>query len=128
MRVVLGVRRGFQEVAGFLGVEGVAEGIFLVGGRRGDRGGIGGAETGKGVMGAGADVVVMTKGCGVKVRKIAPGSFCGFKGVLCSGVSMVSSEVEGNGFSGFSGDSMGKRQRLDSRPRRKLFFCYTWPR
>ena len=43
-RGVLGVRRGFQEVAGFLGVKGVAEGIFLVGGRKGDRGGIGGAE------------------------------------------------------------------------------------
>ena len=64
VRGVLGVRRGFQEVAGFLGVTGFAEGIFFVGGRRGDRGGTGGAEV---------DVEVMTKGCGVKVRKIAPG-------------------------------------------------------
>ena len=61
---VLWVRRGFQEVAGFLGVKGVAEGIFLVGGRMGDRGGIGGA---------GKDAAVMTKGCGVKVHRIAPG-------------------------------------------------------
>ena len=64
VRGVLGVRRGFQEVAGFLGVKGVAEGIFLVGGRRGDRGGIGGA---------GMDAEVMAEGFGVKVRKIAPG-------------------------------------------------------
>ena len=64
LRDVLGVRRGFQEVAGFLGVEGVAEGIFLVGGRKGDHGGIGSA---------GMDVGVMTKGCGIKVREIAPG-------------------------------------------------------
>ena len=63
-RGVLGVRRGFQEVAGFLGVKGVTEGIFLVGGRKGDRGGIGGAET---------VAVVMTEGFSVKVRKIAPG-------------------------------------------------------
>ena len=53
LRGVLGVRRGFQEVAGFLRGTGVVEGIFLVGGRRGDRGGIGGAEM---------DVEVMTKG------------------------------------------------------------------
>ena len=110
--------RGFQEVAGFLGVKGVAEEIFLVGGRRGDLGGTGGAAI---------DAVVMTEGCGVKVRKIAPGGFCGFKGVLCSGVSMVSFREKGKGFRGFSGGSMGKRQRLDSRPRRKLFFCYVWP-
>ena len=97
MRGVLGVRRGFQEVAGSLGVKGVAEGIFLVGGRRGDLGGTGGAEM---------YVEVMTKGCGVKVRKIAPGSFCGFKGVLCSGVSMVSFRMKGSGFRGFSGGSM----------------------
>ena len=64
MRGVLGVRRGFQEVAGFLGVTGFSEGIFLVGRRRGDRGGTGGTEM---------DVEVMAKGCGVKVRKIAPG-------------------------------------------------------
>ena len=65
LRGVLGVRRGFQEVAGFLGVGGVVKGeIFLVGGRKGDRGGTGGAEL---------DVEVMTRGCGVKVRKIAPG-------------------------------------------------------
>ena len=70
------------------------------------------------------DVVIMTKGSGIKVRKIAPGGSCGFKGVLCSGVSMVSSGMEG---SGFRGGSMSKRQRLDSRPRRKLFFCYIWP-
>ena len=57
LRGVLGVRRGFQEVAGFLGVKGVKEGIFLVGGRRGDLGRTGGA-----VM----DVEVMTKGCGIK--------------------------------------------------------------
>ena len=50
---VIGVRRGFQEVAGFLGVNGVAEGIFIVGGHRGDHGGIGGAEM---------VAVVMTKG------------------------------------------------------------------
>ena len=43
VRGVLGIRRGFQEVAGFLGVAGVVEEIFLVGGRRGDLGGIGGA-------------------------------------------------------------------------------------
>ena len=118
MRGVLGVLRGFQEVAGFLGVKGVVEEIFLVGDRRGDLGGTGGAEM---------DVEVMVKGCGVKVRKIAPGSFYGFKGVLCSGVSMVSFRMKGNGFRGFSGGSMSKRQRLDSRPRRKLFFCYVWP-
>ena len=64
VRGVLGVQRGFQEVAGFLGVKGITEGTFLVGGRRGDLGGTGGAEM---------DVEVMTKGCGVKVRKIAPG-------------------------------------------------------
>ena len=64
MRGVLGVRRGFQEVAGFLGVKGFVEGIFLVGGHRGDLGGTGGAEM---------DVEVMIKGCGVKVRKIALG-------------------------------------------------------
>ena len=99
-RGVLGVRRGFQEIAGFLGVEGVvAEGIFFVGGHRGDLGGTGGAET---------DVGVMTEGCGVKVRKIAPGVFCGFKGVLCSGVSMVSSGMEGRGFNGSEG-SVGVR-------------------
>ena len=68
---VLGVLRGFQEIAGFLGVEGVAEGIFLVGGRRGDRGGTGGAEM---------DVGVMTRECGVKVRKIAPGVFVDSRG------------------------------------------------
>ena len=61
MRGILWVRRGFQEVAGVLGVKGVVEGdrggtggtvvrIFLVGGRRGDRGGTGGAETNVGVM------------------------------------------------------------------------------
>ena len=115
---VLGVRRGFQEVVSFLGVEGVVEGIFFVRGHKGDRGGIGGTVV---------DEVVMTERCGVKVRKIAPGVSCGFKGVLCSGVLMVSSGMEGRGFSGFSGGSMGKRQRLDSRPRRKLFFCYVWP-
>ena len=71
VRGVLGVRRGFQEVAGFLGVKGVMEGIFLVGGRRGDLGGTGGAEMG---------VEVMTKGCGVKVRKIAPGVSVGSRG------------------------------------------------
>ena len=64
MRDVLGVRRGFQEVAGFLGVKGVAEGIFLVGGRKGDRGGTGGAVV---------DAEVMTEGFGVKVHEIAPG-------------------------------------------------------
>ena len=62
------------------------------------------------------DAVVMTEEFGVKVRKIAPGGFCGFKGVLCSGVSMVSFREKGGGFRGFSGGSMGKRQRLDSRP------------
>ena len=103
VRGVCGVLRGFQEVADFLGVEGIKEEIFLVGGRRGDLGGTGGAETGEGVMGAEADAVVMTKGCGVKVRKIAPGSFCGFKGVLCSGVSMVSFRMKGSGFRGFRG-------------------------
>ena len=70
-RGVLGVRRGFQEVAGFLGVKGVVKGIFLVGGRRGDLGGIGGA---------GMDVEVMTRGCGVKVRKIALGVSVGSRG------------------------------------------------
>ena len=68
---VLGVRRGFQEVAGFLGVKGVAEGIFLVGGRRGDLGGTGGAVT---------DAVVMTEGFSIKVRKIAPGGFLWVQG------------------------------------------------
>ena len=68
---VLGVWRGFQEVVGLLGVKGVAEGIFFVGGRRGDRGGTGGAEM---------DVEVMTKGCGVKVCKIAPGGFLWVQG------------------------------------------------
>ena len=102
-RGVLGVQRGFQEVAGFLGVKGVVEGIFLVGGRKGDRGGIGGAEMGEGVMGAGVDAVVMTEGSGVKVRKIAPRGSCGFKGVLCSGVSMVSFGMKGSGFRGFRG-------------------------
>ena len=68
-RGVLGVRRGFQEVAGFLRVTGIAEGIFFVGGRRGDCGGTGGA---------GVDVVVITVGCGVKVRKIALKGSCGF--------------------------------------------------
>ena len=53
VRGVLGVQGGFQEVAGFLGVKGVTEGIFLVGGRKGDRGGI---------RGAGMDAEVMTKG------------------------------------------------------------------
>ena len=64
LRGVLGVLRGFQEVAGFLGVKGVAEGncggaegtvvgIFLVGGRSGDLGGTGGARI---------DVAVMTEG------------------------------------------------------------------
>ena len=106
-RGVLGVRRGFQEVAGFLGVKGVVEGIFFVGGRKGDRGGIGGAEMGEGVMGAGVDAVVMTEGSGVKVRKIAPRGSCEFKGVLCSGVSMVSSGMEGSGFSGFRGVQWG---------------------
>ena len=80
-RGVLGVRRGFHEVVGFLGVKGVVGdavvGVFLVGGRRGDRGGIGGAEV---VMGAGVDAVVMTEGSGVKVRKIAPRGSCGFRG------------------------------------------------
>ena len=95
MRGVLGVQKGFQEVAGFLGVKGVVEGIFLVGGRRGDLGGTGGAVT---------DVVVMTEGFGVKVRKIVPGVSVGFKGgVLCSGVLMISSGMEGNGFRGFRG-------------------------
>ena len=98
MRGVLGVRKGFQEVAGFLGVKGVAEGIFFVGGRRGDLGGTGGAVTG---------AVVMTEGFGVKVRKITPGGSCGFKGVLCSGVSMVSFGMKGGGFCGFRGDSVG---------------------
>ena len=70
-RGVLGVRRGFQEVAGFLGVKGVVEVIFLVGGRRGDRGGTGGGAI---------DAVVMTKGCGVKVREIAPGVPVGSRG------------------------------------------------
>ena len=107
MRGVLGVRRGFQEVAGFLGVRGVIEGeeeeIFLVGGRKGDRGGTEGAEMDEGVMGAGVDAVVMTEGSGVKVRKIALKGSCGFKGVLCSGVSMVSFEMKGSGFCGFRG-------------------------
>ena len=110
MRGVLGVRRGFQEVAGFLGVNGVAEGIFIVGGHRGDHGGIGGAEM---------VAVVMTKGCGVKVCKIAPKGSCGFRGVLCSGVSMVSFGMKGSEFRGFRGGSMSKRQRLDSQPKRK---------
>ena len=101
VRGVLGVRRGFQEVAGFLGVKGVAEGIFLVGGRRGDRGGIGGGVVAEGVMGAGVDAVVMTEGSGIKVCKIAPRGSCGFKGFLCSGVSMVSFRMKGRGFSGF---------------------------
>ena len=92
VRGVLGVWRGFQEVAGFLGVKGVAEGIFLVGGRRGDLGGTGGA---------GMDVGVMTERCGVEVRKIAPEGSCGFKGILCSRVSMVSFEMKGSGFRGF---------------------------
>ena len=66
-RGVLGVRRGFQEVAGLLGVRGVVEeGVFLVGGRRGDLGGTGGTAT---------DAVVMIEGFGVKVRRIAPGGF-----------------------------------------------------
>ena len=43
------------------------------------------------------DAVVMTEGFFVKVHKITPGGFCGFKGVLCSGVSMVSSGMEGKG-------------------------------
>ena len=43
----------------------------------------------------------MMKGCGIKVCKIASGGSCRFKGVQCSGVSMVSSEVEGSGFRGF---------------------------
>ena len=86
LRGVLGVQRGFQEVAGFQGVKGVVEGIFLVGGRKGDHGGIGGTAV---------DAVVMTKGCGIKVHKTTPRGSCGFKGVLCSGVSMVSSGVEG---------------------------------
>ena len=50
MRGVLRVRRGFQEVAGFLGVEGVMEGIFFVRGRKGDLGGSGGAGMDVGVM------------------------------------------------------------------------------
>ena len=50
-RGVLGVRRGFQEVAGCLGAKGVVGEIFFVGGRRGDLGGIGGTAT---------DTVVMT--------------------------------------------------------------------
>ena len=98
VRGVLGVRREFQEVAGFLGIKGVVEGIFLVGVRRGDRGGIRGAEV---------DAVVMAKGCGVKVRKIAPKGSCGFKGVLCSGVSMVSFGMKGSGFRGFRGVQWG---------------------
>ena len=101
MRGVPRVRRGFQEVAGFLGVKGVIEGIFLVRGRKRDRGGI---------RGTVVDAVVMTKGCGVKVHKIVPGGSCGFKGVLCSGVSMVSSGMEGSGFRGFRGGAMSKRQ------------------
>ena len=95
LRVVLGVRRGFQEVAGFLGVKGVMEeGIFRVGGCRGDLGGIEDTVV---------DAVVMTKRCGVKVREIAPGVSCEFKGVLCSGVSMVSFGMKGSGFRGYRG-------------------------
>ena len=60
VRGVLGVWRGFQEVAGFLGVKGVVEEIFFVVGRKGDRGGIGGTEMDEGVMGAGVDAVVMS--------------------------------------------------------------------
>ena len=37
------------------------------------------------------------------MREIAPRGSCGFKGVLCSGVSMVSFEMKGNGFRGFRG-------------------------
>ena len=81
LRGVLGVQRGFQEVAGFLRVKGVVEGIFFVGGHKGDCGGIGGTAV---------DAVVMAKGCGVKVRKITPRGSCGFKGILCLGVLMVS--------------------------------------
>ena len=119
VRGVLWVRRGFQEVAGFLGVAGVVEEIFLVGGRRGDLGGIGGA---------GLDAEVITKGCGVKVRKIAPE---GFLWVLrgSSVFGSVDGLLRGGGqwVQWIPWGSMGKRQRLDSRPKRKLFFCYVWP-
>ena len=58
---VVGIRGvlGFSGEAEDLGVE---VGIFLVRGCRGDLGGTGGT---------GVDEVVMTEGCGIKVRKIA---------------------------------------------------------
>ena len=42
------------------------------------------------------------------MREIALGGVSyGFKGVLCSGVSVVSFGMKGGGFRGFRGDSVG---------------------
>ena len=117
LRGVLGVQRGFQEVAGFLGVKGVMEEFFLVGGRKGDRGGIGGADVVE---------VVMAEGCGVEVRKIAPGVPVGSR-EFCVRECQWSPPGWRVVGSMDSVDAMSKRQQLDSQPGKKLFFCYIWP-